>query len=541
LKRAIGRDIARRVKHLSGLVALGVSVAFLSQACGSEDDKKKSPPSKYDGSGGEGGDGSNAGGSSSSADASEPGSGNTSGSGATPSMTDGGTTNMLGDGGTAASVGGNGAGGDQPGDGCEPGTGECDGKPETVCEQDLTLITACGDCDTQCKATNGVPSCEDGACVFACNDGYADCDGQGDNGCEVALATDAANCGACGRDCAMYGATCGSQVCSTVALQSDISTDGSGTWAFSPLGLLHAGLTNYSIRRLMLDSPNVLSLWAPTSETSPTQSLLVVDNEVYWAERGNPGTKFSSVVYKKSIAAAAGVLPTPVFSPEYAATYLKRQGNALYWASGGYQEGCLDGFIYTRALDAEPSDAGTAIVTSDQGVHGLIRQFGVTSNALYWVTEQNTGTQYELRTAPLSGSPISVVPAVLANASLAVSVFNFRSSVYLVSQGQYIYFNRATGDAHDGIYRYKTGLAKPERVVLASYPLSLAVDDEYVYFTQYNVQAVWRAPINGGAGGAAEKIATDNYFSKVLAVDDTYVYADVGDGSATTDVFKIIK
>lgn len=533
------------MKHLSGLVALGVSVVLLSQACGSEDDKKKSPPTKYDGSGGEGGESHDAGGSTNSADAGEPGSGNTAGSGGTPSMTGGGTPSMTGDGGVPNGVGGTGAGGDEPIDGCEPGMGECDDDPETVCEQDLTLITSCGDCNTKCNATNGVPSCDDGQCVFACSDGYADCDGEGDNGCEVALATDAANCGACGRDCAMYGATCGSQVCSTVALQSDFSSDGWGAWAFSPLGVIHSGRDSYSIRRFTLDSPNVLTIWAPTQKASPNQSLLVIDGDVYWSERGANSAKYQGVVYKKPITATAGTLPTPVFSPEFVASFLRRSGNALYWATGGYQDdGGLPGgggFIYTRAIDADESDAGTRIVTEDQGNWDSIRQLGVTSNALYWVASvAGAGTAYELRTAPLSGSPFTVVPAVFPNASLAIAVYNFQDKTHLVPQGQYIYFNRIAGDAQDGVYRYKTGLTRPERMVLASYVTSVAVDDSYVYFVQHSVQGVWRAPINDGAGGAAEKIS-DGYVSRVLAVDDTFVYAINGEGTANTDLFKSIK
>jgi hypothetical protein len=553
LKRQLSRDIDRKVKHLSGLVALGVSVVLLSQACGSEDDKKKSPPVPYEGRGGEGGDGPAAGGSSNPADAGQPGSGNAAGTGGTPSttgggtpsMTGGGTPSMTGDAGTANSAGSSGAGGNDSGDGCEPGMGECDGDPETVCEQPLSLITSCGDCTTKCNATNGVPSCEDGQCVFACSDGYADCDGEGDNGCEVTLATDAANCGACGRDCAMYGATCGARVCSNVALQSDFSSDGFGAWAFSPLGMIHSGRDSYSVRRFMLDSPSTLTIWAPTQKTSPAQGLLVVDGDVYWSERGANSAKYQGIVYKKAITAAAGVLPTPVFSPEFVASFLRRSGNALYWATGGYQDDASlpggGGFIYTRAIDAAESDSGTRIVTVDQGNWDNIRQLGVTSNALYWVTSlAGTGTAYELRTAPLSGSPITVVPAVFPNASLALAVYPFDYKTHLVPHGQYIYFNRIAGDAQDGVYRYKTGLTRPERIVLASYVTSVVVDDLYVYFVQHNVQGVWRAPINEGAGGAAEKVA-DGYVSRVLAVDDTFVYAINGEATANTDLFKIIK
>ncbi|TDP71877.1 hypothetical protein DFR33_10891 [Bradymonas sediminis] len=38
-------------------------------------------------------------------------------------------------------------------------------------------------------------------CEFACDNGFADCDGDPSNGCEVDLSSDAANCGTCGTIC----------------------------------------------------------------------------------------------------------------------------------------------------------------------------------------------------------------------------------------------------------------------------------------------------------------------------------------------------
>jgi hypothetical protein len=547
--RGRSRDTDRSVRNLTSVAVLGLAVVYLVSACGSEDDKKKDQGPKYNA----GGDDTAAGGGSMKPDAgADSTSGGTSPDGGT-SGTEGGTPNTEGgtastEGGTSNPDGGTTMTGDagSTGDGCEPGTRECDDDPSTVCEQDITIITACGDCTTKCAATNGVPMCVEGKCQFTCSDGFADCDGKGENGCEVALATDPKHCGTCERNCAVNGATCGAGACSTVALQQNATTDTFGAWAFSPLGLLNIGTYNYAIRRFTLDTPGALTIWTTTQKTAPAQSLLVIDDDVYWSERGANSAKYQGVIYKKAITAAAGTLPTPVFSPEFVASFLRRSGNALYWATGGYQDdGGLPGgggFIYTRAIDAEESDAGTKIVTVDQGNFGNIRQLGVTSNALYWVTDQaGTGTAYELRTAPLAGSPISVVPAVFPNASLAITAYPFDSfKTWLVAQGQYVYFNRIANDAQDGVYRYKTGLAKPERIVLASYVTSLVVDADYVYFVQHNVQGAWRAPINDGAGGAAEKI-TDGYVSKVLAVDDTFVYIDNQDGTADTDIYKVIK
>jgi len=44
-------------------------------------------------------------------------------------------------------------------------------------------------------------SCTEGTCTLNCGAGKADCDSNGDNGCETTLATDLAHCGACGAAC----------------------------------------------------------------------------------------------------------------------------------------------------------------------------------------------------------------------------------------------------------------------------------------------------------------------------------------------------
>jgi hypothetical protein len=45
-----------------------------------------------------------------------------------------------------------------------------------------------------------VAVCAQGACGFVCQNGFADCDANGDTGCETAVDT-IANCGACGHAC----------------------------------------------------------------------------------------------------------------------------------------------------------------------------------------------------------------------------------------------------------------------------------------------------------------------------------------------------
>lgn len=129
---------------------------------------------------------------------------------------------------------------------CEANYGDCDGMAANGCETDLRATAAhCGACGASCAAgrtcmagacvdcpsgmdrCNGVcvhlsestahcgacgracsvgvnassVQCRSGSCVLTCATGYANCDGMAANGCEVTLASDSRNCGACGTAC----------------------------------------------------------------------------------------------------------------------------------------------------------------------------------------------------------------------------------------------------------------------------------------------------------------------------------------------------
>ena len=100
--------------------------------------------------------------------------------------------------------------------GCPAGQAMCSG----ACVDTATSANHCGACGRACPAApNATPSCAGGTCGITCNAGFADCDGNAANGCEVNLRTDAAHCGACGTVCpsgARGMATCAGGVCGAV-------------------------------------------------------------------------------------------------------------------------------------------------------------------------------------------------------------------------------------------------------------------------------------------------------------------------------------
>ncbi len=94
---------------------------------------------------------------------------------------------------------------------CNAGFKDCDGNPANGCEvNDNTDPNNCGACGNACKLPNATPGCFAGACTVAsCNTGFADCDGLATNGCEINTKTDPNNCGGCNDKCAVANGTAG--------------------------------------------------------------------------------------------------------------------------------------------------------------------------------------------------------------------------------------------------------------------------------------------------------------------------------------------
>ncbi len=526
---------------------LGAAVLLLFQACGSEDDKKKNVGPGYEPSENGGDAGADTGGTGTGGSVSEGGTGaNTSEGGTEGGGTDAGGTAAGGaSGGTSsggtnsggAANGGDATGGNgDPGVPCQEGFAECDGNPSTVCEQDLGLVLSCGDCDTTCSSDHGAVECDDGACnMLSCDAGYGDCNDDGKDGCETAITNNAANCGACGRNCAALGATCTNQNrCSAIAMQTNFAggTDGGANrmWALSADGLLNAGYYNYAVRRFPLTGTGSATVWVGTNAHIGAQTLLVQGSDVLWAQRGTPHT-----VLKKALTAEADVLPTVLFYPEFQPTFLRQSGNAYFWITGDYQAG-EQSYVYTRATSAASNVAGTRIVTVSQGTHAEVTAFDVASDAIYWVTTDNANSTVanELRTTPLAGGMPSAVPPV---AGATDTVITSSLAPTLRTVGNTLYFTRSVGTSQiNGIYRYRVGDAAPTQVVNADAIVTMFVDESYAYYNRQSTAGVWRAPLTGGAGVQI----SDGSVTRLVGIDDKFVYAIVS-SCCQSSLSKIIK
>ena len=108
---------------------------------------------------------------------------------------------------------------------CDPGWDDCNGNVQTDgCETDVRYVADhCGGCTNVCSSQHVVaPNCSEGVCNGTCVSGYADCNHDKlRDGCEATLASDTQNCKTCGTVCALPHAvqSCREGVCAIGSCQ----------------------------------------------------------------------------------------------------------------------------------------------------------------------------------------------------------------------------------------------------------------------------------------------------------------------------------
>ena len=108
---------------------------------------------------------------------------------------------------------------------CIDGYSNCNEGTNDGCETNILSLTDCGGCGNVCSPMNVVTQIcnSEGECTYdICEDGYGDCDGYKDNGCEINLLVDTENCGGCQTKCyfpyatsGCLGGVCGVSSCNT--------------------------------------------------------------------------------------------------------------------------------------------------------------------------------------------------------------------------------------------------------------------------------------------------------------------------------------
>jgi hypothetical protein len=85
---------------------------------------------------------------------------------------------------------------------CDEGYMNCNGRDDDGCEVHTAVDVAnCGICGASCSGFNGTANCAAGRCGIACLAGWGDCDRMLSTGCETDLGNSIDHCGRCGGAC----------------------------------------------------------------------------------------------------------------------------------------------------------------------------------------------------------------------------------------------------------------------------------------------------------------------------------------------------
>ncbi|WP_437967366.1 hypothetical protein WMF04_48795 [Sorangium sp. So ce260] len=277
-----------------------------------------------------------------------------------------------------------------PQDLCPEGFADCDGDAENGCEAALeTSVESCGACGARCAGGDGATAlCSAGACALACDAGRADCDGDAGNGCEARVSEDPRHCGACGVTCA---AACWNGTCDAAVLAGEL----------------------------------------------PMPTFLRMDaSGIYWSNQGSGDAPDGSVMRldpgdgTAAVLAAEQALPGPLALDEATVYFAHARGISAVPKAGG------------EVTELAPDARGAAALAVDQG-------------ALYWV-EPGTPPAFEdggLFALPPGQGPGAAKVMLAAIPGVANGVALDADHVYVTARG--------TGAGDGAIYRVARGAAPP--------------------------------------------------------------------------------
>ncbi|HEX4337605.1 MAG TPA: hypothetical protein VH062_16945 [Polyangiaceae bacterium] len=325
---------------------------------------------------------------------------------------------------------------------CADGYADCNGDRADGCEVNLATDTDhCGACATACSAVGTTArACTAGICKPTCDTKHADCNGAGLDGCEVDTTTSLANCGVCGHTCSTANAS--TEAC-------------------------------------------VASACKPTCATG-------------YADCSKPAGTAADDACETNLSAST--------------------------SCGACGHDCQGG-----ACDAGQCQP----VLLQSGLTG-VTQLAADTNYVYF-TDYGTSSEPRL----MRGSAKSSTSAELLADNL--------NTASVVSDGAYVYWTTANTassgqTANGGIVRLPSGGTSPVTIQTGINPMFLAVDGKNVYWTDLALQSVWQSTRDPNA---ARVHLFDAPYPTSLGTDGTTLYAPsvsegklyaipVGGGALTT-------
>jgi len=389
--------------------------------------------------------------------------------------------------------------GEMCGDGM-PGAPGCPCDPEPCGPNLECVLGVCSPCGNgklempeQCDGPVDGGTCD--ACLIVCNEGFADCDGMPDNGCEIDL-TSATNCGACGQDC--LGGECEEMLCQPVDLALSQS---------QPLGLDVEGDTIFwtnvvggTVVSHSINPGGGVTVIA-TGLTSP-ETVVADVSKVYWSDTFGVGAGGGGIGRANHDGSE--------LEPEWlSAADTENTRLLLDNATEVFALRITGGVVRASKVFASPVTIATGAAWGGY----------LDGDMLYWA-DYGGG---QLLRADVSGDGPFDVEVIATGQPNIYGVFVLDDVAYWTVEGDCM---AGTG----GMVRARAIDALGPVVDIASdlrCPEDLVVDAEHVYWTEWNgAGSVWRSNHDG-----SDATALFPALSAGITADDTAIYwADQTDG-----------
>jgi hypothetical protein len=354
---------------------------------------------------------------------------------------------------------------------CEAAKADCD--HDGTCETKLGTLDNCGACGDVCGGENGVASCNAGHCEIVCSPGFADCNGDPTDGCEVQLSADPEHCGMCETSCGSgdcFLGTCATVVAATLGVDGIVARSGSIYWSALDVYAGPNGLVAKSPAVGGVATPLVTGQSAPNYLHAAGDLLVWSDSSTHAIYRMALPAGDAEVVYE----ASASDAPPRVLDADADQVYFTTGTEVAHVAAiGGPPSIVATGFASVSAAKVVGSD----VYVADLGADTMDEVDGEL------VPGHSAGRI--VRVSPSSNTAVTIASAVDTPSAIAADT----DSLYWAAAG-----SRATYDVDNtSVNRgtlgriVRSGLGGENPITLADSlvkPNAIVLDGGYLYWSE---------------------------------------------------------